>query len=68
MKRAEEHLTAATEARSYMRGQVEAAKRDLRAMLRDPSLPTIESCPDPCTRKLTLHYSFDFAQQVGSCT
>ena len=67
IKRAQLHLDLATEARSYMRAQVETSRQELvRAF---PSgLPSLHSSlvPGPGCNDLLMHYSFDFAQQVGN--
>ena len=63
VKDAQRHLELATEARSYLKGQVDAAREDLSRTF--PSgLPPIHSSLAPCTNDITNHYSFDFAQQV----
>ena len=51
VKDAERHLTAATEAHSYMKAQVETAKRDLRAMVTGPSPPTEAELEAPAAEK-----------------
>ena len=61
MKRAQEHLVQATEARSYMKAQVDKAKQEIKnASLASP----LGVCHPPCTKDITIHYFFDFAQQV----
>lgn len=62
VKCAEEHLTLATQARSYLRSQVELAKRDIKAAFTSP--PPLDACFQACSKEITMHYSFDFAQQV----
>ena len=59
----EQHLTRATEARSHMKGQVVATKEALREKFPDQVAP-VHSSPSACSRDMTVHYSFDFAQQV----
>ena len=65
----EAHLTSATKARSYMKGQTEASKKDLERVYTLPDgsyhVPPIGTSPLPCTKDITVHFSFDFAQQVG---
>lgn len=63
VKRAEKHLTLATEARSYMRSQVKKCKEELKRVFPD-EVPPIGSAPPACGREMTVHFSFDFAQQV----
>ena len=49
----------ATEARSYLKSQVEQAKEDIQATF--GKIPPLGSCiPD----NIMVHYSFDFTQQV----
>ena len=64
VKRAERHLTLATEARSYLGSQVKTAKEELKRVFGD-EVPPIGSSPSACERDMTVHFSFDFAQQVG---
>ena len=58
------HLTEASQARSYMRSQIEDSKKALEAAFKD-SIPPLGSCLPPCSQTITVHFSFDFAQQVG---
>ena len=59
---AQRHLEQATEARSYMKAQVDASKADINRVF--PSGPPIHSSLAPASNDLCNHYSFDFAQQV----
>lgn len=63
VKRAEEHINQATKARSFMRGQLENSKREIQRVFQG-SIPAIGSSPLHCSRDITIHFSFDFAQQV----
>ena len=62
VKKAQEHLDLATKARSYYRGQIEDAKRNVMAVF--PSTPALRPGLLPRTHELTIHLSFDMAQQV----
>ena len=63
VKQAQRHLDQATEARSYMKAQVDASKLELTRVF--PSgLPPLHSTLVPACNNMTMHYSFDFAQQV----
>ena len=67
VKCAEEHLTLATKARSYMRGQVEKSRQEIERVFKEGEnldVPPIGSSPLPCSKSITIHFSFDFAQQV----
>ena len=68
VKHAQDHLTSTTKARSYMRGQVEKSRKELERVFTVPdgtvNVPPIGSSPLPCSRTITMHFSFDFAQQV----
>ena len=67
MKRAENHLTLATAARSYMRAQVEKCKEDLKRVFEENgvlNIPPMGSSLPACSNDITAHLSFDFAQQV----
>ena len=71
VKIAEQHLLAATQARSYMRAQIQLARRELEREFPDgiPRLDATLSALPACSRELTIHLSFDFAQQVcHTCT
>ncbi len=67
MKRAEEHLLKATKARSYLKSQVAKAKEDIKTTFLDKGLliPSIHSSLPALSSDVHIHYSFDFAQQVG---
>lgn len=67
MKRAEDHLLSATKARSYLKSQVSKAKEELKKSFADKGLaiPGIHSCLPAMSHVMEVHYSFDFAQQVG---
>ena len=66
MRSAEKHLTAATEARSYMRSQVELSRKELQRVFESTtSVPRLGSSLPACSNQLTVHFSFDFAQQVN---
>ena len=47
-----------------MRGQVEISKKEVERVFQG-SIPPIGSSPLPCSRDITIHFSFDFAQQVS---
>ena len=66
LKMAEQHLTAVMKERSYFRAAVDFSKKEVRKFfnLRDISPPAPHSCIAPHSNDLTVHYSFDFAQQV----
>lgn len=67
--RAEEHLTLATKARSYMRGQIEMSKKEIEKAFTGVDgvleVPPIGSSLHPCSKTIKVHFSFDFAQQVS---
>ena len=67
MKSAEEHLLLATKARSYLKGQVKEAKDAVKSHFtdRDVVVPPIGSMPTPRCNNITIHFSFDMAQQVS---
>lgn len=49
-----------------MRQQIQLAKEALEQEFKDEPIPTLNSCLNPCSHEnLTIHFSFDFAQQVG---
>ncbi len=62
MKHAELHLSEATKARSYLKSQVVVSKEAIKAAF--SGVPPIGTSPTPCSLDITMHYSFDFAQQV----
>lgn len=66
MKKAEAHLLLATKARSYLKEQVASAKRDLKSHFIDKGLelPTVGARLAPACNNISMHFSFDFAQQV----
>lgn len=68
VKRAEEHLTLATKARSYMRSQVDMSKKELEREFTGEDgvlqVPPIGCFPHACSKSIKIHFSFDFAQQV----
>ncbi len=63
VKKAEVHLTEATKARSYMRGQVTESKAALVETFPD-GVPGIASSLPASSTDMSVHFSFDFAQQV----
>ncbi len=67
VKRAEDHLLLATKARSYLKSQVAKAKEDIKTFFLDKGLaiPPIHSSLPASNCAVEIHYSFDFAQQVG---
>lgn len=62
----EVHLELATKARSYLKAQVHASKDAVKSQFTDRGvdLPSIGAGSAPGSNKITMHYSFDFAQQV----
>ena len=68
VKRAEDHLLCATKARSYLKSQVARAKEELKATFTDKvlAIPAIHSSLPAISYSMEVHYSFDFAQEVGS--
>ena len=68
VKKTELHLELATKSRSYLKHQVSAAKNALESTYHSIGLPLpdIGSCIAPGTNKITMHFSFDFAQQVSN--
>ena len=68
VKRAEEHLLLATKARSYLKTQIKASKDVVKSHFTDKGLvvPPVGSCLAPRSHSITMHFSFDMAQQV--CT
>ena len=65
VKKAEAHLELATKARSFYRAQIEESKRMLKGTF-GSSLPPLNSGIPSNTKLLTIHLSFDVAQQVGA--
>ena len=69
LKKAEAHLLIATKARSYYKGQIEKAKKALiKTYTIDEvlSVPNIDARITSKSNTMTMHYSFDMAQQI--CT
>lgn len=66
VKRAELHLLLATKARSYLKAQVQSSKEVIKEHFMDKGLdvPSIGACPPPASRNVTIHFSYDMAQQV----
>ena len=66
MKCAEAHLLLATKARSYLKSQVKEAKEAIKDFFIDNGLPvpSIRACLPPASSDITMHFSFDMAQQV----
>ena len=60
------HLDLATKARSYLKAQFTAAKVTILKLYteKDLPLPTIGACLLPASNNITMHFSFDMAQQV----
>ena len=68
LKDAEAQLLLATQERSYYKGLIEKAKAVMEQDFTvDGELkpPCLNACLSPGTNKITVHYSFDMAQQVG---
>ena len=67
MKHAEDHLLLATKARSYLKSQVAKAVEEVKSEFTDQGLdiPSIHSCLPSKSHSISIHYSFDFAQQVS---
>jgi hypothetical protein len=67
VKRAEDHLLQATKARSYLKSQVEEAKKELKRFFCGQGAGhTQHQClASALTSNMAVHFSFDFAQQVG---
>lgn len=66
VKRAEVHLLLATKARSYLKSQVKTAKDTIESHFidRDLDVPSVGACLMPASNNITMHFSFDMAQQV----
>ena len=67
VRKAQAHLEVATKARSYYKGQIEDAKRALKATFMVDGVltpPSISACLPPKAHDITMHFSFDMAQQV----
>lgn len=67
VKRTEAHLLLATKARSYLKDQVKAAKDAVKSHFTDRGLaiPPIGASLGPKCNDITMHFSFDFAQQAS---
>ena len=68
LKDAEEHLLLATKERSYYKSLVDSAKAVFkRTFTVDGELkpPCLNARLSPGTHNITMHYSFDMAQQVS---
>lgn len=67
VKRAEAHLLSATKARSYLKSQVAKAQQEIKTSFLDKGLviPPLHSRLPASSFAIDIHYSFDFAQQVG---
>ena len=68
LKNAEAHLIAATKARGYLKDQVEMAKQEVKILYikKNIPIPPINSYLPAFSTPMSMHFSFDFAQQVGS--
>ena len=66
VKRAEVHLQLATKARSYLKSQVKSGKETIKDHFTDKGLavPPVGACLAPVSNTITMHFSFDMAQQV----
>ena len=68
LKDAEAHLLLATQERSYYKSLIETAKPVLQQTFTvdgELKLPCLHARLSPGTQKITMHYSFDMAQQVS---
>ena len=68
LKEAEAHLVLATQERSYYKSLVDMSKRVLQQSFTvDGELkpPCLNARLSPGTHNITIHYSFDMAQQVS---
>ena len=67
MKQAEDHLQLATKAKSYLKSQVAKAAKEVELEFTDKGLtvPPIYSSLPAISHSISIHYSFDFAQQVS---
>ena len=68
VKQAENHLLLATKARSYLKSQIATAKEEIKIAFvnKGLDLPPVGSSLPPLSHDISIHYSFDFAQQVNS--
>ena len=67
LKDAEAHPYRATQERSYYRSAIDTAKEILKktfTMDGQLKVPPVSACLAPVTRNITMHFSFDMAQQV----
>ena len=57
----------ATKARSYLKKQVEESKQALKInfVSKNLPIPSVGAKLLPMSYNMTMHFSFDFAQQVG---
>ena len=68
LKDAEAHLLLATQKRSYYKSLIDMAKAVLQQTFTvdgQLKLPCLNAQLSPGTHKITMHYSFDMAQQVS---
>ena len=67
LKKAEDHVLAVQKERSYYRSVVQKSKEDVKKAYSQTGEfipPSPSSCLMPNSNDLTVHYSFDFAQQL----
>lgn len=67
LKDAEAHLHLATQERSYYRSVIDTSKEALKDTFTvngELQVPPICACLPPATKNITMHFSFDMAQQV----
>ena len=67
LKDIEAHLYWATQERSYYRSAIDIAKEVLKETFTvdgQLKVPPVDACLAPATRNITMHFSFDMAQQV----
>ena len=67
LKDAEAHLHLATQERSYYRSMIETSKEVLKESFTvngQLEIPSISACLPLATKDITMHFSFDMAQQV----
>ena len=67
LKKAEYHVLAVQKERSYYRSVVQKSKEDVKKAYSQTGEfipPSPSSCLMPNSNDLTVHYSFDFAQQL----
>lgn len=65
VKKAQTHLEAAVKARSYYKGQIDAAKTAIKTTFTVDgtiTIPLTDAALRP--KQLKMHFSFDMAQQV----